>query len=108
MRLVAGASSADKYGGSFEREIAGVESGLRAHFAKRQNVPKSVDFIVQAWIHVKKQNEQIRSLKHNLSEMSVTAECSQLAERSDRAAEESYRHPAAAHRAGGHFGRGES
>ena len=45
MRLVAGASSADKYGGSFEREIAGVESGLPAHFVKRQNVPKSVDFI---------------------------------------------------------------
>ena len=38
MRLVAG-------GGSPERDVAGVESGLRAHFGKRKNAAKCVEFI---------------------------------------------------------------
>lgn len=66
MRLVAG-------GGSVERDVAGVESGLRAHFGKRQNAAKCVEFIAKSWTHVKKQNELIRSLKRSLTQMSETA-----------------------------------
>ena len=66
MRLVAG-------GSSVERDVAGVESGLRAHFGKRPNAGKCVEFIAQSWTHVKKQNELIRSLKRNLALMSETA-----------------------------------
>ena len=66
MRLVAGGTSAE-----------GVESGLRAHFGKRQGATKVVDFIVKSWTHVKKQNEQIRTLKRSLAEMSATAVSSQ-------------------------------
>ena len=70
MRLVAGGTSAV---GNF----AGVESGLRAHFGKRQGAAKAVYFIVKSWTHVKKQNEQIRTLKRSLTEMSATVVCSQ-------------------------------
>ena len=66
MRLVAS-------GSSVERDVAGVESGLRAHFGKRPNAGKCVEFIAQSWTHVKKQNEQIRSLKRSLALMSETA-----------------------------------
>ena len=67
MRLVAG-------GGSIERDVAGVESGLRAHFGKRQNAAKSVEFIAKSWTHVKKQNELIRNPKRSLTQMSETAQ----------------------------------
>lgn len=66
MRLVAS-------GSSVERDVAGVESGLRAHFGKRPNAGKCVEFIAQSWTHVKKQNELIRSLKRSLALMSETA-----------------------------------
>ena len=56
-----------------ERDVAGVESGLQAHFGKRPNAGKSVEFIAQSWTHVKKQNDLIRSLKRNLALMSETA-----------------------------------
>lgn len=49
MRLVAS-------GSSVERDVAGIESGLRAYFGKRPNAGKCVEFIAQSWTHVKKQN----------------------------------------------------
>ena len=66
MRLVAS-------GSSVERDVAGIESGLRAYFGKRPNAGKCMEFIAQSWTYVMKQNEQIRSLKRSLALMSETA-----------------------------------